>query len=727
MNAPASIPMREVERAQSALWSLDPSCPYDEWVQIGMAAKAAGLAEGDWRDWSAQSEKFPGDAEIRTKWASFRDGDVNAGTLFFKARGAGWQDPTADAGAGERGRGGARRADPGKIWNRAAPAPADHPYIAAKGGSADGLRVVNWPLPGWASFRGQSLRGWLVVPSRGEDGTLVAVQLVSPAGDKLNPFGCSMRDGTLTIGTIEADRPAYVVEGLGHAWTANSITGCAAVVTFGSSGLERGAREVLRQGGRPVVVADRGTEAGAEAAARAVGCTWVPMPDDLPDGQDVNDVHRARGADAALEVLRGEREAANENVAHARVPLDQPIPWGRPFPETAQSGAPLNTIENLAHLLKAYGIEVAYNEVAKEVEITIPGREFAVDNAAGDAIAEIRSLCARNRVPKGDLEEFVQTLAGRNRRNPAQEMIHRAPWDGRDRIRDLALTLDPVDPDLAEILLRRWLIGAAAAALEERGVALQGVLVLQGPQNAGKTTWCRVLAGDDDELFAEGVMLDPSDRDSVKGAISHWICELGELDATFRKADIAALKSFVTKRRDELRLPYARAASKLPRRTAFCATVNDRRFLRDETGNRRYWTIEIGPGMTARHAIEVQQVWAQAAQMWRDGEPHNLQRDELERLNAVNEGHQEISPVEELIASRFDWTAPGRPDPMTATDVLIAVGYDRPNRAQVREASTALRKLTGGEPRRRADGRVFDMPPRAGAASGAVDRSEPAF
>jgi hypothetical protein len=402
-------------------------------------------------------------------------------------------------------------------------------------------------------------------------------------------------------------------------------------------------------------------------------------------------------------------EPANDNEP-APTPLEHDLnPFT--FPHVSEKGAPQNTVENLAHLLREYGIGIAYNVIAKEVEIEIPGRAFARDNAAANALATITSLCARNRVPKTELGDYITLIADANRRNPAVEFIEATPWDGVDRIRDLALTLDPVDPDLAAVLIRRWVVGAVAAAYTDEGVALQGVLVLQGPQNAGKTTWCRVLAGCRDDLFVEGLMLNPADRDSVKPAISKWIAELGEIDATFRKADIAALKSFVTRPTDELRLPYARASSTYPRRTAFCATVNDKRFLRDETGNRRFWTIETGPGMIARHGVDIAQVWAQAAHLWRAGEPFNLQRDELERLNAANEAHTEISPIEELISTKFDWADASRPEPMTATDVLISIGYDRPNRQQVREASAVLHKLTGAEAQKHSKGRrVFWMP-----------------
>ena len=404
--------------------------------------------------------------------------------------------------------------------------------------------------------------------------------------------------------------------------------------------------------------------------------------------------------------------AANDNTQQAR-PLDVDLnPFG--FPHMTDKGAPQNTVENVAHLLREYGIGCRYNVISKEVEIDIPGRSFTQDNRAANALATIGSLCSRNRVPKSDLTEYLTLIADANLRNPAAEWICSRPWDGRDRFAELARTLDPVDLELTALLLRRWMIGAIGCAMSEGGQSMQGVLVLQGQQGSGKTTWLWTLAGGKaNGLMKEGAQLNPADRDSVKQAISHWLVELGELDATFRKADIAALKAFVTRDRDELFLRYSRASSTFPRRTAFAATVNEKAYLRDETGNRRYWTVESGPGLQAMHDVDVQQVWAQAAAAWRAGERHALSREEMELLNAANEGHTEISPVEELLRAKFEWERTYRGNPMTATEALIAVGYDRPNRAQTRECGLILRKLTLGEPRKTNGREVYDMPPKA--------------
>jgi predicted P-loop ATPase len=102
----------------------------------------------------------------------------------------------------------------------------------------------------------------------------------------------------------------------------------------------------------------------------------------------------------------------------------------------------------------------------------------------------------------------------------------------------------------------------------------------------------------------------PADKDSVKQCVSHWIVELGELESTFKKSDIDMLKAFVTKKTDELRLPYDRASTTYQRRTAFYASVNAREFLTDTSGNRRFWVIPV-KGIDVNDGVDMQQLWAE--------------------------------------------------------------------------------------------------------------------
>lgn len=392
-----------------------------------------------------------------------------------------------------------------------------------------------------------------------------------------------------------------------------------------------------------------------------------------------------------------------------RVPLDATVnPFG--WAHMGDKGQPMNTVENLAYMLDEYGITARYNVISKDVEIKIPGMSFSQDNCMAACLATIGSMCVRNRLARSELGEYMTLLADANPYNAAAEWIDSKPWDQQDRMGALAETLDPVDRELATALLRRWMIGAVGCVYEPAGMSMQGVLVLQGPQNSGKTTWFWSLTNKNRALAREGVTLNPSDKDSVKGAISYWLSELGELDATFRKADIAQMKAFLTKDMDELRLPYARASSRFPRRTAFVGTVNPKHYLHDDTGNRRYWTVRHGPGLKGIHDVDMQQAWAQAKTLWAAGEQHRLTREELDRLNEVNEEHQEPNTIEELILSRFDWNNPTRSSLLTASEVLVVIGFDKPNNKQAKDAGVVLRKLTGGDPHKSHGRMVFKMP-----------------
>ncbi|PUV01280.1 virulence-associated E family protein, partial [Acinetobacter baumannii] len=119
------------------------------------------------------------------------------------------------------------------------------------------------------------------------------------------------------------------------------------------------------------------------------------------------------------------------------------------------------------------------------------------------------------------------------------------------------------------------------------------------------------------------------------------IVELGELDTTFRKSDISDLKNFISRPHDVLRKPYDRRESKYKRRTVFFASVNPKHFLHDETGNVRFWTIPV-TGLNYNHGIDVQQLWAEVHHWYTKGERWWLEREEEQRLEAVNADHAQV-------------------------------------------------------------------------------------
>jgi len=416
---------------------------------------------------------------------------------------------------------------------------------------------------------------------------------------------------------------------------------------------------------------------------------------------------------------------ANDNDPSA-LPLDAAVnPFG--FPHMTDKGQPMNTVENLAYVMGEYRIAARYNQVRKNVELTIPGRNYTVDNRANASLAEMTSICARNRMPSSNLAEYIKLLADNHAYNPVCDWITSKPWDGVERIQQLLDTVQVHDDaTLKDRLVYRWLLSAVAALFKPFGFTSHGVLVFTGEQGQGKTSWVKSLAPAEMGVVLEGATLDPNNKDTVVNAVSHWLVELGELDATFRKSDIARLKSFVTQGVDKLRRPYDRIESEYPRRTVFFASVNEGRYLVDDTGNRRWWTVPVN-SINYTHGLDMQQVWAELLTHYEAGEQHWLTSTEQAALNELNGEHEAVDPVEEMIGRGFEWdaiTGIGWRE-MTASEVLQAIGYDKPNKAQATHASKVLRKLTGGEPRKAKAGRFFMMPPRCDGRRSSYDDGSP--
>jgi putative DNA primase/helicase len=388
------------------------------------------------------------------------------------------------------------------------------------------------------------------------------------------------------------------------------------------------------------------------------------------------------------------------------------------LPNVNDKGKPLSTIENVAEICHRLNITIRYNVISKEEEILIPGAGFSLDNRQNASLSWLMSECAKFRMPVDRVPDYVTYLADQNQYNPVAEWVMSKPWDGRDHLAQLIATVkakgEGSDPRVARMksaFITRWMISAVAAAFRPHGVSAHGVLVFQGSQYIGKTKWFKSLVPDSLGLLKDGLLLRPDDRDSVMKCVSNWLVELGEIDATFRKSDVAALKSFLTSDRDVLRRAYARKESAFARRTVFFASVNPKNYLHDETGNRRYWTIECEQ-LDYNHNVDMQQCWAQVyEQLFVPGESWFLTPDELDLLNLHNEDFTVIDPIEEVITRKLRWSDPDTHWRWTsATDILVTLGRPNCTKTEVTKAGIILRKLNGDRSKRTGAQRLLLVP-----------------
>ena len=386
------------------------------------------------------------------------------------------------------------------------------------------------------------------------------------------------------------------------------------------------------------------------------------------------------------------------------------------FPHLNEDGHPLCTIENLEVLLGRLGIVVRYNMISKATEILIPDSAFSRDNKDNASIGYVLSACEKARMSTKFVPQFLLLIADANAYNPVAVWVESVPWDGVSRLGQFFRTVDcggQMDQGLKELLMRKWLVQAIGAAFAPDGIAAQGILTFTGPQNIGKTTWFNRLAPSALDVIHTGHTLDVRSKDSQLIALKYWIVELGEIDATFRKSDMSALKSFATQAVDSIRRPYAMTESTYGRRTVFGASVNDALFLSDPTGNRRFWTIPA-VGFVVDDGLDMQQLWAEVLALYRGGSRWYLSMDEAGALGEHNSDFTVTDPIDERIAAGFAWAGLSECcEWATSTDVLMRVGIKDPTKAQTISAARVLPKLNGGQ-RRKSNGRVLFAIPGAG-------------
>lgn len=362
-----------------------------------------------------------------------------------------------------------------------------------------------------------------------------------------------------------------------------------------------------------------------------------------------------------------------------------------PYQTKGKEQRPKGTEGNFDVLLKAYGLSIQFDEVLKT--ITFKGPSVPCSGTLHDeaALSHLESLANLNEFPAPAARSLVTTVANLNVVNPVLDYTTQARWDGLDHVGALwaQIELEPdEDPVLCETLFRKWLRGAYAIGTG-RIKRWEHVIVLVDPKGgAGKTRFFATLCPP--ELRADSVVLDTSNKDNIKIAISRWLVELGELDGTFTRSDQAKLKAFLSQERDEMRMPYGRAYLQYPRRTAFFASVNETRFMVDHSGNRRWWALQVR-STNYRHTVDVTQVWAQVAEEVRQGYECFLTRDEEAALILRNEGFRQGSRVADLLSSaQIDPTANG--EVATVTELLILAGLTNPSKAELNEAARWLRQ-----------------------------------
>lgn len=286
--------------------------------------------------------------------------------------------------------------------------------------------------------------------------------------------------------------------------------------------------------------------------------------------------------------------------------------------------------------------------------------------------------------PENRFAKALTIVADNRRFNPLRDYIKGLPeWDEVPRIDTLLVDyLGAEDTPYTRAVTRATLIGAVSRVLEP-GCKFDTVLVLDGKPGIGKSTLLRKLGG---PWFSDSLSLtDVRDKTAAEKLQGVWIMEVGEMQGT-RKADVDVLKGFLSRQVDEYRPAYGRVVERHPRTAIICGTTNSTTgFLRDVTGNRRFWPVPVEGGgrlsvwdMTEETRA---QIWAEAAALTAEGEAPYLSPEmekEAEKMQqaAIEYDDREGEVIEYLDTllpeDWYDWDIQRRVDFFQNRDALDA-------------------------------------------------------
>lgn len=258
-------------------------------------------------------------------------------------------------------------------------------------------------------------------------------------------------------------------------------------------------------------------------------------------------------------------------------------------------------------------------------------------------------------------KDAVLAVAAERAYHPIKEYLESLPpWDGIPRVENLLIDYFGAESNsYTKAIIRKTMV-AAVARIYHPGTKFDSVLILNGPQGIGKSTFFAKLAGD---WFSDSLTLtDMRDKSGPEKLQGYWILELGEL-AGMKKADVETVKSFISRVDDKYRASYGVNVENHPRQCVVVGSTNaESGFLRDITGNRRFWPVRVSGHSTKKAwqitEEDVSQIWAETLVLYRQGEKLYLEGEDAKYAVTEQADAMETDEREGLVREYLDTLLP---------------------------------------------------------------------
>lgn len=403
-----------------------------------------------------------------------------------------------------------------------------------------------------------------------------------------------------------------------------------------------------------------------------------------------------RIADSVREKGNGAARYAARQVERARVAVDEKA---ADF-QCDDKGNPFPSPHNIRMSIRKQGVHLWWDEFADRKFIEgLQGFGPHLDDRAVVRLWINAQEEHRLRTGKEFFHDVVSDYALSNRRHPVRSYLEEVAdtWDATPRVDTWLIDYAGAEDTLYVRAVARLSLVAAVRRIIQPGCKFDEMPVLEGPQGGGKSSLLRSLCPDE-SWFTDDLPLDGEAKRFIEAVKGKWIVEAGELKG-MRKAEADALKSALSRQVDRARMAYGREPVELPRQCVIFGTTNSERYLKDTTGNRRFWPIRCGTLDVAGLASVRDQLWAEAARLEADGASIRLDPALYPHAAEAQDARRQEDPFMEALEPALSglvgklraqdaWTIVGKADVGTRTqddmtrlgEAMRMLGWERRQR-----------------------------------------------
>ncbi len=387
------------------------------------------------------------------------------------------------------------------------------------------------------------------------------------------------------------------------------------------------------------------------------------------------------------------QQYAAQQIKRARLEADDSF-------DCDKDGRPYATSQrNIRLAMRKMGVVVSHDLFAGRSRVDgLEGFGPALDDAAANRLWLEIDERFKFRPSKDLFQTVVADAARLNGFHPVTEYLAGLKWDGEGRIDRWLSTYGGAADTPYTRAVGKIVLVAAVRRVRQPGVKFDEMLVLESPQGTNKSSALKVLAVHDD-WFTDDLPLNAEARRVIEALSGKWVVEAGELKG-MRQGGANHLKGLLSRTHDKARMAYDRLEREVPRQCVIVGTTNDSRYLRDTTGNRRFWPVEVTGFDLEALRRDRDQLWAEAAAREAEGASIRLDPSLWDAAAEEQDARRVEDPFYETLLSALGEEAPGK---LRASDAWSILGKPSGMRTQDdnERLGDAMRRLGFERGRRR--------------------------